>query len=435
MSKNFRVNIIIRILILCVLIGLFIYFVFVDLRWLRSIYLGLFIIISIIEFVWYVDRTNRDFTTFLLALLQNDFTTTFSESDRGKSFNNLYKAFNQITKRFENLSSAKEVQHLYLEGLVEHVRVGIISFDKQEKIHLMNQAMKNILDRPQAPYLNNIQNVNPELIQLFRDIKPKETRLLKHGSSSETLQLSVHASEFILDSEYHKLISVQNIKNELDANELDAWQKLIRVLTHEIMNSVTPITSLSDSLRTMLQNSDGNLSMSKFEAGLDAIYARSTGLQGFTESYRKLTRIPIPKMENVSLNHELDQLLTLLTSDLRNVKLKVNIQDDLQVLMDKDLMNQVFINLIKNAIDAVNETQNPSIEIKAFKQEEVIIEIIDNGSGIDADKIDQIFVPFFTTKENGSGIGLALCRQIVRLHNGTITASSVAGSTVFKIVL
>ncbi len=437
MIKNFRLNILIRLLVITVLITLLIYFLLVEIRYLRSIYLAVFLALAIGELVWYVDRTNRDFTTFLLSLLQDDFTTTFSETTKGKSFNRLYSAFNKITQKFEQISSAKEVQHLYLEALVDHIRVGIISFDKKGKIHLMNQAFQKMLDCPSMAFLNNLNLLDPRLPETFKEIKPKENKLLKVQVNNELLQLSIHASEFILDDTYYKLISVQNIKNELDANELDAWQKLIRVQTHEIMNSVTPITSLSGSLRQLISNEESDTNtIDKVSVGLEAIESRSKGLQNFTDAYRKLTKIPIPKFSEVDMASQLDKVLLLLKEELQYIKVSLEVEDELKIIADKDLMDQVLINLIKNASEALENKQDAFLSIKAWQQGETYIVFNDNGSGIDSDKLDQVFVPFFTTKKEGSGIGLALSRQIIRLHNGNIDIkSSVEYGTTVTIMI
>ena len=428
MTKNFRVNVILRLLLITSLIVLLVYFIMVDERYLRSVYLALFLIISLVEFVWYVDRTNRDFTSFLLALLQDDFTTKFSEKGKGKSFENLYKAFNAITQKFENISSAKEVQHLYLEGLVNHIRVGIISIDKDERIHLMNRALQKMLDRPHMAFLNNLNSVDHQLPEVLREIKPNENRLLKIQVKNELLQLSIHASEFLLNKEYYKLISIQNIKSELDINELDAWQKLIRVLTHEIMNSVTPITSLSDSLRQILENDKSDDSLAKVGQGLEAIQLRSKGLQNFTEAYKKLTKLPTPKFNSVNLKSLFDNIVTLFKEELKNIKLILEIPEKTEILADRDLLDQVFINLIKNACDALHGIEGSTIRIHVEQNDVTTITITDNGEGIDEDKLDKIFIPFFTTKTEGSGIGLALSRQIIRLHNGSIGIKSQRGA-------
>jgi two-component system nitrogen regulation sensor histidine kinase NtrY len=435
MIKNFRFSILIRLLIITVLIVLLVFFLVVDVRYLRSVYIVIFLVITLIEFVWYVDKTNRDFTAFLLALLQDDFTTKFSENSKGKSFNQLYSAFNKITKKFEQISAAKEVQQLYLEALVDHIRVGIISFDKKGKIQLMNRALQKMINRPQMAFLSNLTAVDEQLPELLKEIKPKEIRLLKVKIKNELLHLSFHASEFKLGEEYFKLVSIQNIKNELESNELDAWQKLIRVLTHEIMNSVTPITSLSGTLKQIVKNEpDHKDTIKKVSQGLEAIELRSQGLQNFTDAYRRLTRIPSPNFTEVNLKKIIDRILTLFQD--KSSFVQVEIDETIRIIADKDLIEQVFINLIKNGLEALENTENPTMTIKAWKDDHTYIAISDNGTGIDPDKLDQIFIPFFTTKNEGSGIGLALSRQIVRLHNGNISVLTVPNEgTTFTVEL
>ena len=427
MTRNFRVHILLRILFITVLIGLLIYFFFVDERYLRTVYLAAFLAIAIGELMWYIDKTHRDFTTFLLALLQDDFTTKFSEENKGGAFDSYYKTLNQITRKFEQISSDKEVQHLYLEALVDHVRVGILSIDKDEKIHLMNGALQRMLGKPPSAFLKNLSSVDPQLPQLLREIKPKENRLLKVHVKGELLHLSIHASEFILDKNYYKLISIQNIKNELDNNELEAWQKLIRVLTHEIMNSVTPITSLSGTLQELVKDQADSETLDKVRQGLGAIQLRSEGLQNFTEAYRKLTKIPRPKFNVISLSAFITNNLQLLENDLKDIRIVTEIPPHIEILGDRDLLSQVLINLLKNAVEAMTQEPEPTIWITAEQADDVVISIRDNGSGIDEDKIEQIFIPFFTTKSEGSGIGLALSRQIIQLHNGSIQVHAREG--------
>ena len=272
-----------------------VYYLLAEPRYLRSFYILLFLLIAFIELLWYVEKTNRDFKAFLLALLQNDFTTRFSEKGKGKSFNEFYAVLNQITDKFEAISSEKQAQHIYLESLVEHVKVGIISYDENEKIQLVNQATKDLLGIPQIISLKTIERVDEDLLNAIRDIKPGENKLVKLVVENELLQLNVHASEFKLQNKFFKLVSLQNIKNALDENEMAAWQKLIRVLTHEIMNSVTPITSLTGTLKNMVdkkRREEVQLdpdAVEKLWMGLDAVENRSHGLQSFTESYRRLT--------------------------------------------------------------------------------------------------------------------------------------------------
>lgn len=430
MRKNFRFNIIFRILLITLLLALLIYFLLVTEKYLRSIYFGIFLIMAIVEFIWYVDRTNRDFAAFLLALLQNDFTTTFSETAKGQSFNELHSAFNQITQKFKTISAEKEVQHIYLESLVEHVRVGILSYGDNEKIHLMNGALKKLLNKPQSVYLRGLEGVDKKLLNTIRNIKSGENKLIKLKVRNQLLHLSLHASEFKLQEQYFKLVSFQNIKNELDANEMDAWQKLIRVLTHEIMNSVTPISSLSNTLYQIIetQSRTGPLNQDTIEkvlTGLDAMKNRSAGLQSFTEAYRNLTRIQPPQFREVEISGLLERISVLLKPDLEKITFEVRYaQPNIKITADPDLLDQVLINIIKNALEALEETENPKLSISVEGKEKTRITITDNGPGIDVDKLDQIFIPFFTTKKNGSGIGLALSRQILRVHNGSLNAES-----------
>ncbi|MEM6817078.1 MAG: PAS domain-containing protein, partial [Bacteroidota bacterium] len=311
--RSFRLNIVLRLAIITGFISLMVFYLLVNPRYLRSFYTLLFLVVAFVEFFWYIDKTNRDFKSFLLALLQNDFTTRFSEKGKGKSFNEFYTVLNRITDKFEDISSQKQAQHIYLESLVEHVKVGIISFDDTEKIQLVNQATKDLLGLPQIISLKTIQRVDKYLLKVIREIKPGENRLVKLIVKNEMLQLNVHASEFKLQNRFFKLVSLQNIKNALDENELAAWQKLIRVLTHEIMNSVTPITSLSGTLKSLVDKKRNENkfidkdSIDKLWVGLDAVENRSKGLQSFTTSYRKLTKIPTPVFESVKIRERVNR--------------------------------------------------------------------------------------------------------------------------------
>ncbi|MEM9389294.1 MAG: ATP-binding protein [Bacteroidota bacterium] len=429
--RSFRLNIVLRLAIITGLISLMVFYLLVDPRYLRSFYILLFLVVAFVEFFWYIDKTNRDFKSFLLALLQNDFTTRFSEKGKGKSFNEFYTVLNRITDKFEDISSQKQAQHIYLESLVEHVKVGIISFDDTEKIQLVNQATKDLLGLPQIISLKTIQRVDKYLLKIIREIKPGENRLVKLIVKNEMLQLNVHASEFKLQNRFFKLVSLQNIKNALDENELAAWQKLIRVLTHEIMNSVTPITSLSGTLKSLVDKKRNENkfidkdSIDKLWVGLDAVENRSKGLQSFTTSYRKLTKIPTPVFESVKIRERVNRILELFKNETQGVNIKVSISNDVLILADPELLDQVLINMIKNALDAMTGTDGPQLSIGCTAKN--IITISDNGSGIEEDKLDQIFIPFFTTKKDGSGIGLALSQQIMHLHKGKIDVHSEKG--------
>jgi two-component system nitrogen regulation sensor histidine kinase NtrY len=266
--------------------------------------------------------------------------------------------------------------------------------------------------------------------------------MVKVELEGEIKQLAVRCSEFKLDDRHYKLVTLQNIKYEMEAQEVESWQKLIRVLTHEIMNSVAPITSLSSTLHGLVKNQklddtkDSALAKNLI-TGLDAINTRSYSLQTFTESYQNLTHLPKPKFKIESVEALLKETKLLFKSvvDEQHIKINLVCSDDLEHLFDKSMISQVLVNLVKNSIEALANKKHGVISMKAFSNNGLLeILVSDNGQGIDEKYLNDIFVPFFTTKESGSGIGLALSRQIMHLHNGSLKVSSQPESgTAFKL--
>ena len=445
--KNFKINVILRVLTICLFIALLMYFLVVDQKYLRSAYLSVFLILSIFELLRYIDKSNRDFSSFLLALLQNDFSTTFSAKGKGKSFNQLYSAYNQITQKFKDINAAKELQHQYLSMLISHINIGIISYDQKGEVHLINHAFKEMVDRL---YINHIKALNlaaPALYQAIGDIHPGEQQLVKLKIGNVLKELAVQASEFKVAGELYKLVSLQNIAHQLDENETVAWQKLIRVLTHEIMNSVTPITSLTDTLHHIVKQKLAKReaidepTLEKIDNGLMVINDRSKGLVSFTEAYKNLTRIPAPDFKKVNLEAFQERLSLLFKAKLAESNIQFHagkVASDLEVLADPELLSQVLINLLKNAMEAVVNQKHPCIwlTIQGHGEKSVIIMVKDNGPGIPSEILENIFIPFFTTKEGGSGIGLSISKQIIQLHKGVLTARSETGKgTVFTIMI
>ncbi|MEQ8424757.1 MAG: ATP-binding protein [Cyclobacteriaceae bacterium] len=434
--KNFRIHVVIRVILFMLISIALVYCIYNEL-YLRSIDVALALIIAVAEFIRYVDKTNRDFTSFLWALSQNDFTTTYAEKGKGGSFNKLYRAFNQITNKFRSISEEKEAQFIFLSLLVEHVRVGILSIDDEGQIHLINHSMKNFLNNHTVKNLVDIASSGDELAEVFSHIRVGENRLLKKTLNGKIVPLTIHATELRLQDKYYKLISVQNIKNELEAHELEAWQKLIRVLTHEIMNSVSPIISLSSTLHNVVNKQPTSgidpEDQEKLQKGLEAIKIRSHGLQHFADAYRSITRIPQPQFKKVEVKKIFDRLSTLFKDEVstKGITLNVEVESEAStILADPELLEQVLINLLRNAFDAVSEKDAPLVTIKSKGTASgfTSIFIIDNGAGIPAGEIDKIFIPFYTTKKSGSGIGLALSKQIVQLHSGQISIESKIGS-------
>jgi two-component system, NtrC family, nitrogen regulation sensor histidine kinase NtrY len=430
--KNFRLQVILRVILLALCITVCAW-CFLNGFQLRGIYLAGGVVILVAEFIWYVDRFNRDVKTFMISLQQRDFTTHFESKGRGKTFDELYEVLNHISAVFRIMSAEKEVQYRYLEMLVQHVRVGVLSIDAEGKIHLANQAVKDLLRKQVLMSLKSFEPLDETFVETIREIRTGETRLLKLRVENDLLQLSIHASEFKLEDRYYKLISMQNIRSELDMREMEAWQKLIRVLSHEIMNSVSPIISLSGTLHSLVTRKNELVDPEQRETlnrGLEAIKIRSEGLYNFTQSYRKLTGIPKLTLQQTNINELLARVRTLMQPRMDELSVQFQVSAmDVSVNVDPELIEQVLINLVLNALEAVADSKNATIQIRASLQDKgnVSIHVIDNGEGMDERTAEKIFVPFFTTKKNGSGIGLAITKQILQLHKADIQFNTEKG--------
>jgi two-component system, NtrC family, nitrogen regulation sensor histidine kinase NtrY len=434
--KTFRFQLVLRI-VLIILTIVFLFFCVTKTNWIiTSSITGIIFFIQIIELINYADKVNRDLSRFLLAIKHRDFSQTFASEGKGKSFNELRDAFNIIIKEFQKISSEKELHHYYLQTIIEHTSIGIIAIANDENVELINQATRDLLGINYIKNYQSIERYHPVLTQTLKRIKTGEKEVISIELNGENLQLSVQVSELIMDEKKIKIYSLQNIKSELEEQEIEAWQKLIRVLTHEIMNSVTPITSLTESTISMLEtnrkennNQLDTETINDIYTGLTTIQKRSKGLLNFVDVYRNLTRIPKPNPVYFKANEAITNVISLLDAEFKNKKIKLNYTDsssNASVFTDKDLLEQVLINLILNAIEALKTITIPEIKINNYTNEnnKTIIEIIDNGNGIDPDIIDKIFIPFYTTKENGSGIGLSLSRQILKQQGGNITVRS-----------
>ncbi|MGE0588476.1 MAG: PAS domain-containing sensor histidine kinase [Cyclobacteriaceae bacterium] len=443
--ENFRLNVVVRIFILSTILLASMYCLYEGL-YLRSVYVGIALIISIIEFIRYVDKTNRDLTNFFLAISQKDFTTTYSEQGKGKSFSRLYSALNHITSQFRSISEEKEAQFIFLSLLVEQIRIGILSIDQHGKIHLINQTMKGFLSNPNIKSLDDLEINDKELAMAFRDAHPGDSQVIRKAIDGKIAPLTISVSEISIRDNRFKLISAQDIRNELEANELEAWQRLIRVLTHEIMNSVSPIISLTATLsKVVAARNEANETFSEsdretLQKGMEAILSRSKGLHHFADAYRSLTRLPQPQFQKVSVSDFIEKLLLLFDEEIKQKRISVSRSADphLKMTVDPELLEQVLINILKNAIEAIEGQPKPMITINASltADNRILITVSDNGSGIEKDVLDKIFIPFFTTKKSGTGIGLPLSKQIVQIHRGELSIQSEAkAGCVVKLVI
>ena len=448
--KTFRLQLIIRVIGLILIIwGIKLTSLQEDPKWMTQILLWGLMIGLVVELIYFVEKTNRDLSNFLLGIKYKDFTQTFYEGKQGKSFTLLHNSFNQIINSFQDLRAEKESHYQYLQYVVEQVRVALICYNTEGEVVLMNQAAKEILGRPHLKYMYSLQKLVPELYEVIQEIKAGEGKLIKFVVNGQLKHVSVQASAFSLQDQGYTLLSLQDIRQELDEKEMESWQKLIRVLTHEIMNSVTPIISLSGVIHEYLADEDNQaiplatIPESHAEdmlQGIQTIEKRSKGLLQFVKAYRNLTRIPPPEFEMVDLVYILQQILVLLKAELEtaNIEVETELPEELSIYADAKLLEQVFINLIKNAMEAVAKQEQGRIKVQVFTdpQQKVVIQIQDNGPGIPLELQDKLFIPFFTTKSQGSGIGLSLSQQIIRIHKGEITFKSERGKgSVFTISL
>jgi len=367
-SKSFRLRAIIRIVLIGAVMGALVFSLNQEKWYVATGVSTIMILLLLVELFHFIDRSNREFRNLILSLKHHDFTQSPASRFKEKSFRELEDAFSEIQKTYRNARIEREVHYQYLQ------------------------------------------------------------------------YLSVYVTEFKLQDVPHKLVSIQNIKEELEAQELESWQKLIRVLTHEIMNSVTPVSSLSNAINEMLTEDGGKRKpinqipaddLDDMYNSLKTIEERSKGLLNFVSTYKNLTRLPRPNLLPVRLEELFNHVLNLMKKvmDKQNITLEVKIEgSDLTIYADRDMIMQVLINMLVNAKDALDRRKDKKIKLSAFRlREKVFIQVFDNGPGIDQESIDKVFIPFFTTKKKGSGIGLSLARQIMRLHKGSIYFTTEEG--------
>jgi two-component system nitrogen regulation sensor histidine kinase NtrY len=436
--KQFRFNIVLRVLLitstcLALFITLNSTFTFTPI-----LVTGL-IIYQVWSLIRYVDRTNRELAGFLESIRYSEFTRTFQISDRGSSFDELNAAFNDVMRDFQQVRSEREEHFHYLQSIVQSIDVSILAYQRDGTVEMINPAAKKLFQVNNLRNINMLRPLSEKLANTLLSINPGENKLVKVQDEEDILQLAIFATEFKVKDKVILLSTIKNIQNVLEEQETAAWQKLIRVLTHEIMNSIAPISSLSSTVETMVRPyTSGKKDMPDMDLGtleeiqgaLQTINKRSTGLMNFVETYRSLTKIPEPNFAVVRMNEVIQNVHTLMKKEAqkKNIVLSTSMEPDtIEVQIDEQMIEQVLINLIKNSVQALGGSKKGRIHIKGFynKRGRPTIQVIDNGQGILDDVIDKIFIPFFTTKRSGSGIGLSLSRQILRLHGGTITAKSI----------
>ena len=439
--KNFRLNILSRILILVGLAYILLWSL-MNTQWqITPLVCGLLVILCVVDLVYYVEKTNRELTSFLEFIHHHDFSVNIANKGKGKTFSDLGSAYKLITTEYQRLNMEKEAHYQYLESVIEHISVALICLDESNSVVLMNQQAKKLFKAPYLPGTKSFKRIDKNLPEILQRLVDGERHLISLKIEDETLQLVLYATEFQLLDQNYKLVSFQNIRDELEQREIDSWQKLIRVLTHEIMNSVTPIISLTGVIRdTLLTRGEDRLASGELSAmehadllkSIKSIESRSRGLMNFVQAYSNLTNLPSPDFSTVDVLTLFNQVRTIMLPELEKSGISFDIscaEKGLTIRADHQMIEQVLINLIKNAIEALAGRDNPQIQLHCFinRQGKALLQVIDNGPGVDPENIENIFIPFFTTKHKGSGVGLSISRQIMFVNKGLLSVKTAPG--------
>ncbi len=393
---------------------------------------------QIIALVRYGEKTVRDLTRFLASIRHADFSLRFTDDKRGPLFTYLSEAFTEVTEAFKRVRAEREEQYWYLDHVVQHVEVALLAFRIDGTVEFINAAAKRLLALPHLRRIQDLKPISEALTETLLHRANGEQALIRLEDKGQHRQLAVVTTEFRLGDEIRVLASFQDIRNALEEQEMEAWQKLTRVLTHEIMNSVAPIASLASTAHHLLQKDREEddpaalQSLNDVREAAHIIEQRSEALIHFVDAYRSFAKIPQPNFTMVSVEALLSSVRRLLAAELEAKAIACVVQvnpEDLHLTADAELIEQVLINVVLNAIQAVEGQDEAHITLRAYPGTDgvAVIQVQDNGPGIPADVQERIFVPFFTTKEEGSGIGLSLSRQIMRLHRGTLTVQSEPG--------
>lgn len=396
------------------------------------------IVLQVIDLFRFTNKSNEELQQFVESVHYRDFSRRFDERNAPLSLQPMRKGFNEITTTFKSITKEKETQYVYLQKILELVDTGILSYEHSTgDVMWMNEALKQMLQVPYIKHLQALEKREKEMYDEITLINPGEKKVITMRGDKSNFKVLLSATAFQTDNKKYKLIAFQNINEALEETESKAWQKLLNVMTHEIMNSVAPISSLADTLKNRLQAAVSDLPertgpIDDLELGIDTIKRRSEGLLKFAETYRNLNKITKLTLQQVYVRDLFETLHRLMepTLDKKNIELEIILKDpDLMLQADVNLLEQVLINLVINAADAVKERPEPRILLSAYitPNNKVVIKIADNGVGMPEEIMEKIFIPFFSTRKTGSGIGLSLCKQIMLLHKGTIQLQSKEG--------
>ena len=417
--------------------------------------IGLILGIQIFLLFKFINRFNQDLTRFLSAVKNEDLMQVFQEAQENKYFRELYQLMNDLNEKIVAAKAEGQKQSLLLNSLVNNIGIGLIIYFDTGEIKMINHAAKEILQVASLNHTNRLKNIEADLYDQIINLqpgKPVVVRFIHHNQVQNEhgiiQQLLLKKDVTKIEGKTLNTVSIQNIVNEMERKELDSWQKLIRVLTHEIMNSISPILSLTKSITRNFREEKKNQPISpaditdnmveKTLSGLLTISDTGEGLIDFVTKYRSLTRLPEPQLASFRIETLFNKVRVLMQEEKNKEHISLTTviaQDGLELVADINQLEKVLINLVKNSVEALTQKDSGNIKLEAMKKQDIIfLQVEDDGPGISPDIIDDIFVPFFTTKTKGSGIGLSISRQIMLKHEGTLFVHSVPGKkTVFTL--
>ncbi len=396
------------------------------------------VVYQLMDMIKYQKKAQDEVNQFVESVHYRDFSRHFDERQAPSELKPLRKGFNEINSTFKLISRERETQYYYLQKILELVDTGILSYENETgEISWINEGFKKLIGVPYLKTIHSLQKREDVLYRELINLKPGETKVVSLNRNQQLIKVLIAASVLRSDDKIFKLIAFQNVSEALDETESKAWQKLLNVMTHEIMNSVAPISSLADTLKNRLKSAEIADSLAHneredLELGIDTIKRRSDGLLKFTESYRNLNKITKLDLKKILVRDLFENLNNLMQPSLekKHIELEIVLRDPtLAIEADINLLEQVMINLLVNAVEAVKDREQPRISLSAEIQSNnrAVIKIADNGAGIPTELLDKIFIPFFSTRKTGSGIGLSLCKQIMLLHKGNIQVQSTEG--------
>ena len=436
--NRFRLFVLIRVIVLFLTVAAFVYLIFFDRKYVTTVVTGFLIFFEVFELFNYIESTNKKLRRFFDAIKYNDFNMSFTHDNKlGRTFKELNMAFKDVIDAILAERKKREQFFQQLNVVVENIGTGIISIDDTGKVRLINRAALSLLGLENLRNVDDLNSKSPALAKVLENLNDSHRATYKNHRGQE---LAITETRYKLGSDFFRLLAFQDIKAELQAKELEAWQNLTKVLRHEIMNSIAPISSLTSTLSEILaedvEKHNGSYtitdeSLEDISEGLSTISGRSQGLIDFVNAYRDYTNLPTPEKHNISLNRLAQDAVNLLKKDFETAGVTLNFRvpkQDLRVEADPQLIQQVLINLIKNAREAVEAQQNGEVTVNiTSKNQEIMAEVEDNGPGITFEAREKIFMPFFSTKKRGSGIGLSLSKQIMQLHEGDILLRTELG--------